>query len=75
MRTAIAPQAGQSGPDIECCDSTDNALAGDSISLRRPGLTTLGDKVIVGDDEYEFVRGRESWRARMHEYFPNDQEA
>jgi len=33
------------------------------------------DKVIVGDDEYEFVKGRENWRARMHEYFPDDREA
>jgi all-trans-retinol 13,14-reductase len=33
------------------------------------------DKIIIGDDEYEFVKGREAWRTRMHEYFPSDQEA
>ena len=33
------------------------------------------DKVIIGDDAYEFVKGRENFRARMHEYFPGEQKA
>lgn len=28
-----------------------------------------------GADVYDFVRGREAWRARMHDYFPSQREA
>jgi all-trans-retinol 13,14-reductase len=28
------------------------------------------DAILVGDDRYDFVAGREAWRRRMHEYFP-----
>jgi len=33
------------------------------------------DKIIIGDDTYEFVKGREQWRARMHGYFPSERDA
>ena len=33
------------------------------------------DRVIIGDDAYDFVKGRESFRARMHEYFPSERGA
>ncbi len=28
------------------------------------------DTIVIGEDRYEFVAGRERFRARMHEYFP-----
>ncbi|NHZ73558.1 MAG: NAD(P)-binding protein [Nitrospirae bacterium] len=33
------------------------------------------DKVLIGDDSYDFVKGREEWRSRMHEYFPAERQA
>lgn len=33
------------------------------------------DKIVVGGDTYEFVRGRERWRRLMLEYFPHAREA
>lgn len=30
------------------------------------------DTIVIGDDRYDFVAGRENFRARMHEYFPRD---
>ena len=29
------------------------------------------DTIVIGDDRYELVAGRERFRARMHEYFPS----
>ncbi|MBK9036994.1 MAG: NAD(P)/FAD-dependent oxidoreductase [Myxococcales bacterium] len=29
------------------------------------------DTIVVGDDRYQFVAGRERWRERMHAYFPH----
>jgi phytoene dehydrogenase-like protein len=33
------------------------------------------DRIILGDDSYDFVKGVESFRAQMHDYFPSDQDA
>jgi len=33
------------------------------------------DRVIIGDEEYEFVKGVEPFKNRLKEYFPNDAEA
>jgi all-trans-retinol 13,14-reductase len=33
------------------------------------------DRVIIGDDSYDFVKGRENFRAQLHEYFPDDRAA
>lgn len=33
------------------------------------------DRVIIGNDIYDFVKGRESWRERMHDYFPEERRA
>ena len=33
------------------------------------------DRIIIGEDAYDFVKGREAWRSRMHEYFPAEREA
>jgi len=33
------------------------------------------DRIILGQDSYDFVKGRERFRARMHEYFPSDKDA
>ena len=33
------------------------------------------DRIIIGDDTYDFVKGRENFRARLHEYFPEDRDA
>ncbi len=33
------------------------------------------DKIVIGNDEYDFVRGRSAFRARMHEYFPRQKDA
>jgi len=30
------------------------------------------DTVVVGENRFEYLAGRESWRQRMHEYFPDD---
>jgi len=30
------------------------------------------DTVVIGEDRYEYVTGRESWRERMHSYFPGE---
>ena len=46
-----------------------------NAQLEWADMGEIYDKVIIGDDEYEFVKGKENWRARMHEYFPDDREA
>jgi all-trans-retinol 13,14-reductase len=33
------------------------------------------DTIVIGGDRYEFVAGRENFRRRMHEYFPDDCDA
>ena len=33
------------------------------------------DRIVIGDDVYDFVRGREAFRARMHAYFPGERAA
>jgi all-trans-retinol 13,14-reductase len=33
------------------------------------------DRIILGEDAYDFVKGRERFAARMHEYFPNERDA
>lgn len=33
------------------------------------------DRIILGDRAYDFVKGREAFRAKMHEYFPSDKDA
>jgi all-trans-retinol 13,14-reductase len=33
------------------------------------------DAILIGDDRYDFVAGREAWRQRMHEYFPEQRDA
>ncbi|MBL9014372.1 MAG: NAD(P)/FAD-dependent oxidoreductase, partial [Myxococcales bacterium] len=33
------------------------------------------DTIVIGEDRYDFVAGREKFRARMHEYFPREREA
>ncbi|MCA9678320.1 MAG: NAD(P)/FAD-dependent oxidoreductase [Kofleriaceae bacterium] len=33
------------------------------------------DQIVIGDDVYDFVRGREAWRRRMHDYFPRSRDA
>ena len=53
-------------------------LAFDDLTNAQLDWADMGDvydKVIIGDDEYEFVKGKKNWRARMHEYFPDDRDA
>lgn len=33
------------------------------------------DRIILGDRAYDFVKGLENFRAKMHEYFPSDTDA
>jgi all-trans-retinol 13,14-reductase len=33
------------------------------------------DRIVIEDDVYDFVRGREAWRAKMHDYFPREKGA
>ncbi|MGB5698044.1 MAG: NAD(P)/FAD-dependent oxidoreductase [Polyangiales bacterium] len=33
------------------------------------------DRIILGERSYDFVKGKERFRARMHEYFPNEKDA
>jgi len=33
------------------------------------------DRVVIGDDSYDFVKGRERFRARMQDYFPDERGA
>ena len=33
------------------------------------------DRVWIGDDSYDFVKGRENFRAKLHGYFPEEREA
>lgn len=33
------------------------------------------DRIILGERAYDFVKGRERFRAQMHEYFPDDKDA
>ena len=33
------------------------------------------DRIILGDRAYDFVKGVEPFRAKMHEYFPSDKDA
>jgi all-trans-retinol 13,14-reductase len=38
-------------------------------------LGEVYDQIIIGNDVYDFVRGREGFRARMHDYFPSQRDA
>ena len=38
-------------------------------------LGEVYDQMVFGDDVYDFVRGRENFRARMHDYFPRQKGA
>lgn len=49
-------------------DITDGALDWEDMG-------EVYDKIIVGDDEYDFVRGRRAWRKQMLEYFPGEEAA
>jgi all-trans-retinol 13,14-reductase len=42
------------------------------VDLAWEPLGDVYDTVVVGDRRYEYVTGRDRWRARMHEYFPRD---
>lgn len=33
------------------------------------------DRIILGENSYDFVKGRENFRAQLHEYFPSDKDA
>ena len=33
------------------------------------------DRIILGERSYDFVKGKERFRARMHEYFPSEKDA
>jgi all-trans-retinol 13,14-reductase len=33
------------------------------------------DRIILGDNAYDYVKGLEGFRAKMHEYFPSDKDA
>ncbi len=33
------------------------------------------DRIIIEGREYDFVKGRERWRAQMHSYFPDERDA
>ncbi len=33
------------------------------------------DRIILGENSYDFVKGRENFRAQLHEYFPSDTDA
>ena len=43
--------------------------------LRWADLGEVYDTIIIGDDRYEFVAGREAFRRRMYEYFPRQTRA
>lgn len=40
--------------------------------LKWADMGEVYDTIVIGADRYDFVKGREAWRARMHAYFPND---
>lgn len=46
------------------------AVFGDGVTWESMG--DVYDTVILGERRYEYLAGRERWRARMHEYFPRD---
>jgi all-trans-retinol 13,14-reductase len=33
------------------------------------------DRIILGENSYDFVKGRDNFRAQLHEYFPSDKDA
>src|SRR5262245_1935934 len=39
-------------------------------ALARADLGEVYDTIVIGDDRYDFMAGREAFRARMHSYFP-----
>jgi all-trans-retinol 13,14-reductase len=43
--------------------------------LQWEGMGDVYDTVIVGGQRFEYVAGRERWRQRMHETFPDDTDA
>ena len=44
-------------------------------ALQWEDMGDVYDRIILGDDVYDFVKGYENFRARMHGYFPQDKEA
>ncbi len=44
-------------------------------AVRWEPMGEVYDTVVLGGRRYEYVAGRERWRARMHEYFPGEREA
>jgi all-trans-retinol 13,14-reductase len=50
----------------------------DFITDGQLGWADMGDvydRIILGDDSYDFVKGVEGFRAQMHDYFPSDRDA
>jgi all-trans-retinol 13,14-reductase len=44
-------------------------------SLQWEPMGEVYDTVVIGDQRWEYVTGREAWRDRMHLYFPDQTEA
>lgn len=44
-------------------------------SMRWEDMGEVYDAVIIGDDRYDFVKGRDAWQRRMGEYFPRGRDA
>ena len=44
-------------------------------SLRWEDMGEVYDRVHIGADRYDFVKGRDAWQQRMGEYFPDDHDA
>ncbi len=40
--------------------------------LRWADMGEVYDTIVIGDDRYELVKGRQAFRQRLHEYFPQD---
>ncbi len=47
---------------------TDGELAWESLG-------EVYDTIVIGEDRYDFVAGRDAFRARMHDYFPHERGA
>jgi all-trans-retinol 13,14-reductase len=41
-------------------------------SLRWEPMGKVYDTVVIGGQRWDYIAGRESWRSRMHEYFPDE---
>ena len=46
-----------------------------NAQLKWADMGTVYDKIIIGEKTYDFVKGTQNFKEKLHSYFPNDKKA